>query len=93
MGISGARTLIHPIVEAFGLTVLEAAAHGCPAIIPKGSGVSDLFVHGETAFFPQEGDLEEYLQYVEALREAKFAFIMGRKAREISKHYSWEKHV
>jgi glycosyltransferase involved in cell wall biosynthesis len=59
-----ARAIIHPIVEAFGLTILEAAGCGCPAIIPSGSGVSDIFTHGKEAFFPQEGDLDEYLRYV-----------------------------
>jgi glycosyltransferase involved in cell wall biosynthesis len=90
----GANVLIHPIFEAFGMIALEAASHGCPFIIPKRSGVTDLFTHGIHGFFPTEGDIDEYANYVQALISDKLlAWKMGHDAWEVSKKYTWKDHT
>ncbi len=89
-----ARVLVHPIFEAFGMAGLEAAAHGCPSIIPRGSGVTDLFVHGEDGFFPQEGDLRAYTEYIDKLvADERMARRMGYSAWRKAQKYSWKKHA
>lgn len=65
--LSRAKVLVHPIIEAFGMFGLEAAGCGCPIIVPKGSGVSELFIHGVNGFFPKEGDVESFVKYVNLL--------------------------
>jgi len=90
----GANVLIHPIFEAFGMTVLEAASHGCPFIIPKRSGVTDLFTHGIHGFFPTEGNIDEYANYVQVLISDKLlAWKMGHDAWEVTKKNTWKDHT
>lgn len=89
-----ARALIHPTVEAFGMTGLEAAAHGAPIIFPKGSGVTDLFADGVHGFFPKEGDVDAYSSSVRELSlDERVAWKMGCAAWDVAKNYTWEKHA
>jgi glycosyltransferase involved in cell wall biosynthesis len=91
---SEARVLVHPIFEAFGMFGLEAASFGCPLIIPKGSGVTDLFIHEKHGFFPEEGNLGSYVTYVDMLMEdERLAWKMGQEAWEVSKQNTWEIHA
>lgn len=88
------RALVHPVSEAFGMIGLEAAAKGAPVIIPKQSGVTELFVHGIHGFFPEEGDADEYAEYISRLAfNERLAWKMGYEAWKISKQYTWEKHA
>jgi glycosyltransferase involved in cell wall biosynthesis len=89
-----ARLLIHPIVEAFGMFALEAAACGCPFIIPERSGVTEIFQEKVQGFFPKEGDLDSYVKYINLLlNDQKLASRMGKSAWEKAKDYSWEAHA
>ncbi|MEM3833358.1 MAG: glycosyltransferase family 4 protein [Thermoprotei archaeon] len=89
-----ARCLIHAKTEAFGFTGLEAAAHGCPIIFPKGSGVTELFIHGEHGYFPKEGVTEEYAEYISRLLDdERLAWKMGYEAWNVAKNYTWENHA
>ncbi len=91
---SRARVLVHPIVEAFGMMVLEAAGCGCPFIIPKGSGVTELFTDNEHGFFPNEGDLKAFAEKTnQALSDQKTSALMGEKAYNSATGYSWESHA
>ena len=58
---SQSSILIHTIQEAFGLTCLEAAAQGCPFVIPTGSGVTELFDVGESCYEVEQDDVSAYL--------------------------------
>ncbi len=92
--LSGARLLVHPIFEAFGMFGLEAAAHGCPIIIPEGSGVTGIFTHGVHGFFPKEGDLDGYVKYIDLLLDDEnIAWKMGYEAWKVAKEYTWENHA
>ena len=90
-----ARCFVHPTQEAFGMAALEAAAFGCPIIIPERSGVTDLFIHGEDGFFPQDKDdvglYEEYIS--KFVKDADFAQKTGHSAWEKAKKYSWLYHA
>lgn len=91
---SQARLLVHPIVEAFGMFALEAAACGCPYILPKNSGVNELFTEGKHAYFPKEGDVNDFVKYIKILlTDEKKAFNMGYEAWKNAHNYSWEVHA
>lgn len=91
---SKARCLIHAKTEAFGFTGLEAAARGCPIIFPKGSGVTELFIHGEHGYFPEEGIVEEYVGYIsKILNDERTAWRMGYEAWNVAKLHTWQKHA
>lgn len=91
---SEARVLIHPVIEAFGMSALEAAACGCPMVIPRGSGVAELFEEGKEGFFPQEGDAEAFAGYVEKLLDDEsLALEMGKKAWLRAKDLNWQAHA
>ncbi len=87
-----ARALIHPIEEtSVSMPALEAAAHGCPMVMPKGT---PLFEHGVHGFFPAEGDTDQYAEYVDRLiSDERLAWRMGYEAWKIAKEYSWESHA
>lgn len=90
----GARMLIHPIVEGFGMIGLEAAAYGCPFIIPKGAGVTELFRNRINGLFPEEGNIDEYIKYVDKLvSDERLAWKLGYEAWKIAKQYTWEAHT
>lgn len=91
---SEALVLVHPIFEAFGMMCLEAAGCGCPFIIPKGSGVTDLFINGEHGYFPEEGNLEKHVEKIDYLIDnPDTAFEMGSKAWEVAKKNTWKEHA
>ncbi|MFX0211840.1 MAG: glycosyltransferase family 4 protein, partial [Candidatus Hodarchaeota archaeon] len=91
---TGARVLIHPLFEAFGMIALEAAGCGCPFIIPRGSGVTDLFRHGVHGFFPKEGDVEAYTNYLNQLIfDEHLAWKMGSDAWKMAQRYDYEEHT
>ena len=91
---SRARALVHPIRESFGMTGLEAAAHGAPIIFPKSSGVTDLFADGIHGFFPEEGDLYAFADHIETLMsDERKAWKMGFEAWQVARGYSWKKHT
>ncbi len=90
----GTRALIHPLTESFGMIGLEAAAHGAPIIIPRGSGVTDLFKHGVHGYFPAEGDVAGYVEHIERLLfNERLAWKMGYEAWSVAKQYTWENHT
>lgn len=89
-----ALVFIHVNFEAFGMGALEAAARGCPMIIPKGSGVTELFENGKHGYFPEAGNLEEFKNAVSTLvKNKEFAYAMGLAAHEVAKKYTWAHHV
>ncbi len=91
---SQSRVLVHPIVEAFGMFALEAAACGCSFIIPKNSGVTELFEEGEHGFFPKEGDLKTYVEKISLLlNNEDLAIKLGTQAFHQTQKYSWKEHA
>jgi len=89
-----ARCVIHPITEAYGMSTMEAASCGCPSIIPKGSGATELFKDGIHSFTPTEGNISEFAQCLAVLNEdERKAWQMGQDGWNISKLHTWEDHA
>lgn len=89
-----ARFFIHPNFEAFGMGALELAAHGCPMIIPRGSGVGEIFENTVHGFFPEKENYGEFKTAVEMLlNDERMAYRMGATAWERAKEYSWANHA
>jgi glycosyltransferase involved in cell wall biosynthesis len=89
-----ARALIVPDITAFGMIALEAAAHGAPVVIPRGSGVTDLFEDGVHGFFPDENDLEEFSSCIGKLvDDERLAWKMGYRGWEAAQPYTWANHA
>ena len=91
---SKASVFVHPNFEAFGMTGLEAASFGCPIIFPKGSGVADLFENGKQGFFPEEGNVDEFVLCLNViLFNDDIAKKMGKSAFREAKNYTFNKHA
>ncbi|MDD5431396.1 MAG: glycosyltransferase family 4 protein [Candidatus Omnitrophica bacterium] len=89
-----ARVLVHPLFEAWGSTLYEAACNGVTFIAPKGCGISDYLFHEKDAFFVAQDDLDGYLYYINKLVNDKdYAFTMGRQAWIDIKKIDIENHV
>lgn len=91
---SNAMVHLHWNEEAFGMQSLEAASCGCPIIIPKGSGVTELFKDGIHGYFPDKHDVKSVIRHLDTIFKDKLkAKEMGRLAWERSKLFDWNKYV
>lgn len=89
-----AKVLVLANFEAFGMGGLEASAYGCPIIIPKGSGVTQIFIDGKSGIFPKEGDKEGYLKALKRVyNDENLAVSLGKNAWKIAKEKSWNNHA
>jgi glycosyltransferase involved in cell wall biosynthesis len=89
-----ARCVLHPRREAFGMVALEAAAQGTPCVMPAGSGASEIIPNGEAGFFPDEGDVSKFAEYVRMLADdEQLSKEMGKNAWTIARQYSWKAHA
>jgi len=84
---------IHPNFEAFGMGGLEAAACGCPIIIPDGSGVTEIFKNNEHGYFPKELDIDSISAFIKKLIDnPALSAKMGYNAWLMAKKYTWDYH-
>jgi len=70
--IGGARALIVPGIEDFGLVALEAAAAGRPTVAFAAGGALETVVEGQTGLFFREPDARSLAQTLQALSRAQF---------------------
>lgn len=85
---------VHPHFEAFGMAGLEMASLGLPIIVPRGSGVTELFQEGIHGFFPSAGNKKKYLEYLNFfLNNPKRAYQMGKTASEVTRASTWKEHA
>lgn len=77
-----ARALLLPSLsyETQGLVVLEAAAHGVPAVVPDSCAARDLVVDNETGLWYRGGDFEDLLAKVRLLEDNKLVYRLGNGA-------------
>jgi glycosyltransferase involved in cell wall biosynthesis len=94
-----ARVYVHPNAEPFGMNILEAAAHGCPIVVPRKAGAAELFednVHGfftDTVIY-QQAKAEEYIPPIKTLlRDERLAWKMGYAAWQTSQQHDWNNHT
>lgn len=81
--------------RGFGLLALEAAANGCPFIIPEECGAARYFEDGEDGFYFRYGDNNILKRSIERLmNDQRLAHLMGKNAwRTVKNKYSWQMHV
>lgn len=91
---SKAKVHLHAIHEAFGMQSLEVSACGCPSIIPRGSGVCELFLDGVSGYHPEAGDVDRMAKYCDRLLDDfNFFCNMSLEAYNSARHYSWAAHA
>lgn len=82
------RFWIHPHFEAFSLSALEAASYGLPIIIPKKSGITELFKDGVHGYFPEKLTVAKIKELSnKLLLDEKLARIMGVNAAMVVQFY------
>jgi len=89
---SNAMVHLHCNEEAFGMQSLEAAACGCPIIIPEGSGVTELF--DIDIYFPNKGDINTIVKYLNIIfKDKQKAEEISKKVWQRSKLYTWDDYA
>jgi teichuronic acid biosynthesis glycosyltransferase TuaC len=77
--------------ELFGRVYIEAMASGLPIIGAKTTGMDGYITEGEEGFLVDHTNVNE-LQWAinRFVTNEDLKIIMGRKAKELSKHFSWD---
>jgi glycosyltransferase involved in cell wall biosynthesis len=93
----GCAFLVMPSVwpEPFGISGIEAAVRGRPAVAFDVGGISDWLDHGETGYLVKPYDRREMARRIsQLLLEPEKTREMGRRARERAlDRYSMERHL
>lgn len=77
--------------ETRGLTLMEAAAAGIPAIAPRAGGVIDTIQDGFTGYLYQPQDIRDFLTKLEILiSDRSLREVMGQKAQKLAQQWSWQ---
>ena len=77
--------------ETRGLTVMEAAAAGIPAIAPRIGGVVDTIQDGVTGYLYEPQNINDFLLKLEQLiSDRPLRISMGQQARAIATQWSWQ---
>ena len=80
--------------ETRGLTVIEAAAAGIPAIAPRAGGVVDTIKDGLTGFLYQPQNKADFLNKLTLLiSDDSLRQSMGTKAQQIAQQWNWQQTV
>jgi len=78
--------------EGFGMTVVEAAACGLPAIVSDNSSLKEVIEDGKTGFLAETNNLEDWKSKInKLLGDKELREKMGRQARKFSQKFSWQK--
>lgn len=87
----GCSVYVHPSTnEGFGITPLEAMAHGRPVIVSDGAGSSDC-VRSIDGYIVPAGDADAIAENIDWLKtKPVFVKTMSGRARETAKKYSWK---
>ncbi len=91
---NGAKALIFPQVEDFGLVAAEAQACGLPVIAYADGGATEIVEHGRTGIlFPQQS-VESLIGAVELFKKKRFQRrVIAASARRFSKEHFQEEIV
>lgn len=78
--------------EGWGLTVIEAAAHGTPSIAFDAPGIRDAIRHGETGFLvPERDPLHLAREIIGLLRDEDRRRRLGEAAASHAKGFRWRR--
>ncbi|MBW4535152.1 MAG: glycosyltransferase [Pleurocapsa minor HA4230-MV1] len=92
--VNGDILITNSAKETKGLTVIEAAAAGIPAIAPRAGGVIDTIVDGATGFLYQPQNPADFIDKLTLLiSNHDLRHSMGTKAKELAQQYSWQQTV
>lgn len=83
--VRGARAVVNPslIYETQGLTLLEAAAHGVPAVVSDASVAREAVADNETGLWFRSGDVDDLAERLALLgRDSELAGRLGAAAYE-----------
>ena len=80
------------VTEGFGISCLEAMAHGRPVVVSEGAGVSELVKDGVEGFVTPIRDAGAIAERIDWLRrKPEKVKEMGEKARLKAEKYTWER--
>lgn len=61
--------LIQPsFIESFGLTIIEAMAHGCPVISAKSGGPQEIILDGKTGFLIEKNNVDQLVEKMKIIK-------------------------
>jgi phosphatidylinositol alpha-1,6-mannosyltransferase len=77
-------------IEGYGLSYLEASAHGLPIVAFRTGGVEDAVRDGETGFLLEEGDMDALTRTFEQLvQDAALRKSIGERGVRFVRNLSW----
>jgi phosphatidylinositol alpha-1,6-mannosyltransferase len=78
-------------VEGFGISLLEAQFHGCPAVSCRTGGVPEAVREGETALLVPENDQPALTEALARLiADPALRLALGNAGRAFARRFSWE---
>ncbi len=81
-------------VEGFGLSVIEAAAAGVPAVVGKGSGAEDAVLHGQSGFLVSSENPEEVRSRIEEIiQNPELRRKLSQGALQFAEKMTWENKI
>ncbi len=69
---AGARAVLVPGMEEFGITAVEAQAAGRPVLAARAGGALETVVEGRTGLFARLDDVEDFRRAIEGLEKLSF---------------------
>jgi glycosyltransferase involved in cell wall biosynthesis len=79
-------------VEGWGMTIIEGAACGTPAVAYDVAGLRDSIVDHVTGFLAKDGDVEALARSViEVLENKRLRLRLGDNALQYAKGFSWQR--
>jgi glycosyltransferase involved in cell wall biosynthesis len=91
--ICKAKVLVLPSLRDEGLpnVILEAMAHGVPALATNVAGVPELVKDGETGFLIERGNATELAYYIRKLAyDEQLRTQLGRNCLRVVEQYTWD---
>jgi glycosyltransferase involved in cell wall biosynthesis len=80
--------------EGFGKVFLEAMAAGLCVVGFREGGLPDIATHSRDALLCETGDRHAFRILTEcALADPAWTRQIGNRAREVARHYTWERHA
>jgi glycosyltransferase involved in cell wall biosynthesis len=77
--------------EGWGITNLEAAACGTPALAADNSALRESVKNGETGYLFPTGDASALAAAMARLADANLRERLGKQARAFAETFSWER--